>query len=466
MSSLRPNTIKIVPKSPFANCKLDRQQFADVLTKVIELYPEGFVLSIDNPWGGGKTTFVRMWEQQLKDLEYKTVYFNAWENDYIDNPLVAITAEIKSILEKDNEQIIDSLLVKGSKILSASVPALIKGIATKYGLDEAIGEALKNTAEESTELLKEEVDSYETRKKYVADFRKELENFSSQISTGKPIIIFIDELDRCRPNYSVEVLECIKHIFSVQGLTFVLSIDKTQLGEAVKGVYGSQNLDANEYLRRFIDLEYSLPKPYALRYWDYLYESSSLNDFFEGPLREPYPKLRYDKNSFLIGGAYFVELGNLSLRQMDSMFIRFTVVLRSFGYDSYVFPSTILFLLYLLEYHSSLLNKIQTLDINIYSLVNQISSILTRPKEERQVVIWRSTIGTIIYLYSHDFNDSKQGGSNQDTNYLSSLNQNFDEDDSVAISLILDALESDIKTRSLKLNDLIRNVLLTAKIVS
>ena len=65
----------------------------------------------------------------------------------------------------------------------------------------------------------------------------------------------IDELDRCNPHYSVLVLERIKHIFSVPGIVFILSVDKKQFGNAIRGYYGSDLIDANEYLRRFIDLD-------------------------------------------------------------------------------------------------------------------------------------------------------------------------------------------------------------------
>jgi hypothetical protein len=76
----------------------------------------------------------------------------------------------------------------------------------------------------------------------------------------KPLVIFIDELDRCRPNFAIEVLEKAKHLFNVDNIIFVLATDKTQLGHSIRAVYG-QGLDVNEYLRRFIDFDYLLPSP-------------------------------------------------------------------------------------------------------------------------------------------------------------------------------------------------------------
>lgn len=78
-------------------------------------------------------------------------------------------------------------------------------------------------------------------------------------------MFIIDELDRCRPRYAVEVLEQIKHLFSVPGIVFVLSIDKVQLGNAIRGFYGSDLIDADEYYKNQIytddiELDYILSK--------------------------------------------------------------------------------------------------------------------------------------------------------------------------------------------------------------
>ncbi|MEM8968622.1 MAG: P-loop NTPase fold protein [Bacteroidota bacterium] len=82
--SIKHTEIEIIPDNPFTNCKLGRQKYADVLTGIVNLYDDGFVLAINNKWGTGKTTFVKMWEQDLKGKEYQTVCFNAWENDFKD----------------------------------------------------------------------------------------------------------------------------------------------------------------------------------------------------------------------------------------------------------------------------------------------------------------------------------------------------------------------------------------------
>ena len=77
--------------------------------------------------------------------------------------------------------------------------------------------------------------------------------------------VFVDELDRCRPSYSVELLERIKHVFSVKGAVFILAVDRDQLLSSISGVYGS-NIDAPRYIRKFIDWNFSLPNPSPFDY--------------------------------------------------------------------------------------------------------------------------------------------------------------------------------------------------------
>ncbi|MEY2922602.1 MAG: hypothetical protein RL108_1228, partial [Bacteroidota bacterium] len=80
--------IDIPQEVPFTNCKLGREPYAKVLTDIVRTNSDGFVLAIDNKWGAGKTTFVSMWSKMLQKEEFQTLYFNAWENDFENNPFV------------------------------------------------------------------------------------------------------------------------------------------------------------------------------------------------------------------------------------------------------------------------------------------------------------------------------------------------------------------------------------------
>ena len=141
---IKHQELEIQKDTPFANCKLERQQYAEVLTKIVELYSDGFVLAINNEWGTGKTTFVKMWKQHLENNDFKTVYFNAWENDFDSNPLVAIMSELKPLINKKNEEVFKSVVNKGAVLAKNVLPAVIKAVAKKYIDVEEILDAMEN----------------------------------------------------------------------------------------------------------------------------------------------------------------------------------------------------------------------------------------------------------------------------------------------------------------------------------
>ena len=279
--SIRHSEIEIESSKPFANCKLDRQKYANVLTGIVNAYPNGFVLAINNKWGTGKTTFVKMWEQDLKDKSFQTVYFNAWENDFENDPLTALMGELRTITKKGSDEKFKSVLKKAAILSKHIAPMIAQSIADRYINTEELKKAIVSTTEGMTDVFENDVKEYTEKKKGIIEFRKSLSEFIVNTNDGKPLIFIIDELDRCRPNYAVSILEQIKHFFSVSNIVFVLAIDKIQLGNAVRGVYGSEHIDAEEYLRRFIDIEYTIPEPDSDNFSKYLYSYFNFDEFFD-----------------------------------------------------------------------------------------------------------------------------------------------------------------------------------------
>lgn len=318
---IKHHEIEISQENPFANCKLAREPYARVLSDIVNTYADGFVLAINNEWGTGKTTFVKMWQQQLKNDGFQTIYFNAWENDFDSNSLVALMSELETLTNAKNKKVFKSVVEKGAVLVKNIAPALAKSLIKKYvvDIDEIAVDAIENATKASTEILEEEIKEYSSKKKTIVEFRMELEKFVKQADNTKPLIFIIDELDRCRPTYAVEVLEQIKHFFSVSGIVFVLSIDKNHLASAVKGFYGSEQIDSNEYLRRFIDLEYSIPIPQTKLFNEYLFGYYQFNDFFSSDERRKFPELRDDGQLLLKIADILFTKTNATLRQQESV---------------------------------------------------------------------------------------------------------------------------------------------------
>lgn len=401
--SLRNETLDIETGKPFENCKLGRQKFANVLTDIVSNYIDGFVLAINNKWGTGKTTFVKMWKQDLEDKGFQTVYFNAWENDFQDNPLIALMGELKTLTNEDTKPKFQKAL-KNAAILSKHIgPVLVQALVDKYIIDtKNLKEAIVSATNGLTDIFENEVNNYEDKKLGIEEFRLSLSTFIANSNEGKPIIFIIDELDRCRPNYAVAILEQIKHFFSVPNIVFVLSIDKIQLGNAIRGVYGSDKIDANEYLRRFIDLEYSIPEPSDDLFYIYYYEKLKFDEFFKSPERNKYNELAYDKDNFLRMCKTLFNKSNVSLRQQERILILSRLSLRAFDNNSYVFPSVYLFLNYIKVLYNEFYLDLKSGKIELTELQEKFKVIIKNNIDEentREIMYLEAYL--LMFYYNH-----------------------------------------------------------------
>lgn len=370
---IKHNDIIIEESNPFANCKLNRKQYAEVLTTLVQNYANGFVLALNSKWGTGKTTFVKMWEQDLRNNGFKTMYFNAWENDFEMEPMIAFLGEMKSIMGKDDSTF-KSLVNKGVTVAKNVLPALAKAVAAKYVDVPILVDAIENTTKAATELLENEVSEYANKKNGLIDFKNELEKYVKEKGNDKSVVFIIDELDRCRPDYAVEVLEKIKHFFSVNGIVFVLSIDKIQLGNSIQGYYGSDKIDTTEYLRRFIDIEYQLPVPDGLTFCDYMYQYYDFHDFYNPNNLNNFGEMYNNGPDFISFAAILFSKHNYTLRQIEKIFSHARIVLTSFRGKKNVFPALLLLLIHIRDFEKELYNNIKAKRLSIQQLVTIIES--------------------------------------------------------------------------------------------
>jgi hypothetical protein len=259
---------EIKSNDPFANDMLERKDQIESLNVFLSHLNSPFVLGIDSPWGTGKTVFVSIWKQVLEELDVQCVYINAWQSDYHDDPLITILAEIEEQLSEyledhaDVKIALESAKKYGIAIAKNAIPLAVKLLTSGLlNINTDICNSLSDTAESiiDTKLL-----DIKSEKNQIDEFKRQIGLLAAKLRVNNKneypgLVIFIDELDRCRPTYSIELLERIKHLFDIDNITFVLSLDKSQLIHSICHVYGS-GIDADIYLRRFIDLTYRLPR--------------------------------------------------------------------------------------------------------------------------------------------------------------------------------------------------------------
>ena len=126
-------------------------------------------------------------------------------------------------------------------------------------------------------------------------------------------------MDRCRPTFAIEMLERIKHLFDVANIVFVLSVDKKQLEASTAAVYG-ERINAAEYLRRFIDLEYGIPLVQTKQFTKKLLTRFELDPAFS---QRTGHSVQYDHQNFVDVFTELADVFDLSLRARERCFMHF-----------------------------------------------------------------------------------------------------------------------------------------------
>ena len=381
MSQIKHKDLEIPKDNPFANCKLNREKEGEFLTNVITKVSGNYTLAINDQWGRGKTTFVRMWEASLKQEGYQTIYLNAWENDIVSEPLVCILGEILPLITDNSlkEKLLEhsTPLFKNWKKL---VPEIVKAFAML--LSPAIGDLSKEATDSlinaPEDSLRKEIEGYKEQQTEILQFKQNLAECIQKKCEKKPLIFIVDELDRCRPDYAVDLLEKVKHFFSVEGIVFVLSIDKDQLVSSIKGRYGSESIDGNAYLKRFIDFEYVPQEPNMRSFCTYLYHYMGMDEFMESGERIQKTENRDEKEMFLSVATQLYTQKGLSLRDVERMFSHIRLALLMLPEDKIglQFMAEMLTLLtFLKTYDPDFYARMKNKGLEIQSFVDQLCEI-------------------------------------------------------------------------------------------
>ena len=299
--------------NPWKDDKLGREMVAKKLTRVIGKEQGPLTVSVDGAWGTGKTFLLKRWQQQLKNDGFECIYFNAWSDDFHGEPLIAMIGQLAESLEDDKyEKFISS-------IKELAVPLI------GLGADLHIGVPVAGAMEKLQEIANKKMDAYYKQAATKRELSKKLKKMAHAVKeeTYQPLVFIIDELDRCRPTFAVELLERVKHIFDIPNIIFVFGINRTELCKAVESVYG--NIDSDTYLRRFFDLSLTLPAASADKFCGYLAQEYRLHEFFAEVGKIGDAERRDAYGDLVQNLTMLVKLMNLSLRDIDNC-IKVTVM--------------------------------------------------------------------------------------------------------------------------------------------
>lgn len=214
------------------------------LSGALERASQPLVIAVDGDWGSGKSWFLKAWSGEHLLEDAAVVYFDAFERDYLDDPLVSLLAAIHA------------RTLKGMLAESAASREWI-GQLTDAALLLADGQAagllggLRKVAGKGKAEVPHGWDGVMAREAAMARFRAALGEIVGLEGGPQKLVVIVDELDRCRPDYALRMLEVMKHFFNVAGVHFVLGVNMAQLAHSVRAVYG-EGFDGERYLQRFV----------------------------------------------------------------------------------------------------------------------------------------------------------------------------------------------------------------------
>lgn len=360
---------------------LGREKVANFLENIVKQKTGNFVLTINSPWGTGKTFLI---QRMIKDLERTNpcIYFNAWEEDSSSSAFLSfvsvIQREFQRVFENESaKRLVNEYLTKAGRFFIRLVPIGLKG-GVRYILGDNGLEELKDVFSEKVEedfstglskWLSKEIDAHLAKNVARSEFKESLSDTLEVLSgdgVNLPLIIFVDDLDRCKPTFSVELLESIKHVFNIKNVVFVVAVDSNQLAESVKSVYGL-GMDGDAYLKKILENQYNLPnldfKNYSNLLFNrltisklklFLYDSSTPNEIFSA----------------------FSKAFNLSLRDQDQIFNKLHLSLEAAN-DNVHF-ALLNFLLIVSYKYNLLFSYYRNSQLNLEGLFNKLLEYLSK----------------------------------------------------------------------------------------
>ena len=387
---------------PFKNDLLGRKEPAEVLTHLVGSIEGPCVIAVDAAWGTGKTTFLRLWARHLCNEGFSVVEFNAWETDFSGDPFMALSTELTENLRDSTNPTLEDVVGRtkemAKEVFRTSLPGVVR-LATSGFVD------LQSLLEKQDRMSE-----YREARKALSNFRESLQEMANALAASnehRPLVVVIDELDRCRPSYAVELLEAAKHLFAVDGVVFVLALNRSELAHSIRTLYGI-GFDAIGYLRRFIDVDFRLPDPDRAAFIDQALDAVRISEYFE---RSKDRNAKDDQEGELVGDwlKRFFDSPDLNLRRVAKAIHHLGLVFASLRSNQRSFANTAVAALILRTVDSELYYKFvrgEATDLEVVDRVFSRSNGLRKLQQEHAGCVFESLIVLAAHEVSGDESES------------------------------------------------------------
>ena len=380
--------------NPWDDDLLGRKDLTEKLTNLIAAQQHPLTISLHGEWGTGKTFLLKRWQRALENAEYKAIYFNAWEDDFRDDPLLAIVGQLSSHFKEPNLKRI------ARKAAQIAVPLIKQNLlgAIKATTGVTINVDLPQPGKASI------LDTYAAEAATKEELKTQLGKLSKAVTdqTEYPVVFIIDELDRCRPTFAVELLERVKHVFNIQDMVFVFGINRDELCKSLKSVYG--DIDSDTYLRRFFDMEFNLPVIDTVNFAEGLMEKHGLDNYFRR-LSEVTKKAIHQEEFNALSRSIpvlWAKLG-MSLRDIEYCVRSIALVGRNLGQGKLMYPWVLGLLITLKLEDLALYREYKEGTCRGSDLINHFDKLL--PREDLDRTLARLMYMAEVHLYALESGD-------------------------------------------------------------
>ena len=234
-----------------------------------------FCLAINGAWGSGKSFVLGLIEEKLsKKEEYIVIKYDAWENTFYSDPLIAILScvidgiEGKLYLVERREEKIKKAAKAGANALAK----LSSKIAKLKAAIDGIKEIIKSFHNPIDTVALSDFKSYQRLLKDTKEILNEVTQAGEYRQRQTKLIVLVDEIDRCLPDEQLKILERLHHLFDVKNCAVIVAMNQSSITATIHTLYG---ISGNDYLRKFFDLTFKLPLSAEV------YLSARLNELLE-----------------------------------------------------------------------------------------------------------------------------------------------------------------------------------------
>lgn len=256
---IKPKPIDIGEDSFDGFDLLDRASAAHQLTELVDRIEAPMVIALDGDWGTGKSWFLKLWpgEHKKQGGLSDIIYFDAFAHDFLDDPLASLALRLEAEMKKRHSRKTRAVRAVTTAVKKIVLPvARVTAAVATAGASEAVTSGTKAVISEIESLRDRLWTAEKLKLKAMEDFRSAIANLSKE----KTLVFIVDELDRCRPDYSLSLLEVMKHFFDVPRVHFVLGANLNALCSSIAARYGG-GIEPDRYLQKFVNLTMTLPDP-------------------------------------------------------------------------------------------------------------------------------------------------------------------------------------------------------------